>query len=180
MKKWQLIVPAGLIGMGLAAYLFRRVPAKAAPKAGGQAPAPAKAPTNAKTGSYSFISGFRDAAKVEVLLDYDADKFSFAVVEEGFLSDTGDSHVALLEGEDFSFQMEYASYHAGEGFEAHLSHLAEKHPDLSTVRYGSVDGVCYLEGDAVCFCFQHECHTVIVILSYFCYSNLLLYVINKC
>ena len=85
-------------------------------------------------------------------LDYDADRFSFAVVEEDFLSYSSDSHVAILEGEDFSLQLEYAAFYPGEDFAAHCASLAEKHQDFAPVRYGSVDAVKYLEGDALSFC----------------------------
>ena len=85
-------------------------------------------------------------------LNYDAEKFSFAVVEENFLSYSSDSHVALVQGEDFSLQLEYAAYFSGEDFAAHCASLREKHPDLVPVRYGSVDAVKYLEGDSLCFC----------------------------
>ena len=155
MKKWQILAPLGLAAAGAAVFLLRRSsakPASASKTAPERQSAPAKTPAKQNTGSYSFISGFRDAATVEMQISYDPEKFSYAVVEEGFLSDTSDSHVALVEGEDFSLQLEYASYYAGEDFEAFLSHLAEKHRDMTAVRYGSVDGVKYLAGDNICFC----------------------------
>ena len=90
MKKWTILAPLGLAAAGAAALvLLKKKPeAKAAPAKGGPAkkPAPVKAPANLKTGSYSFISGFQNASTVEMTLDYDADRFSFAVVEENFLS----------------------------------------------------------------------------------------------
>ncbi len=152
MKKWTILAPLGLAAGAAALVLLKRKSApKAAPAAG--APAAKKTPpANPKTGSYSFISGFQNAATVEMTLDYDADKFSFAVVEEDFLSASSDSHVALVRGEDFSLQLEYASYYTGEDFAAHCASLAEKHRDFGPVRYGSVDAVKYLEGDTLCFC----------------------------
>ena len=69
-----------------------------------------------------------------------------------FLSYSSDSHVALLQGEDFSLQIEYAAYFTGEDFAAHCAGLAEKHKSFGPVRYGSVDAVKYLEGDNLCFC----------------------------
>ena len=154
MKKWMILAPLGLAAAGAALLLLKKKPeAKAAVKAApAKKPAPAKAPANLKTGSYSFISGFQNASTVEMTLDYDADKFSFAVVEENFLSYSSDSHVAILEGEDFSLQLEYAAYYPGEDFAAHCASLAEKHQDFAPVRYGSVDAVKYLEGDALSFC----------------------------
>ncbi len=152
MKKWQILAPLGLAAVGAAALLLTRKTGEKAIQTVGAKGAPAKAPVNLKTGSYSFISGFQNASTVELALDYDPEKFSFAVVEEGFLSYSSDSHVALMEGEDFSLQIEYAPYHSGEEADAQWAFLREKHPDLDPVRYGSVEAVQYLEGDTVCFC----------------------------
>lgn len=156
MKKWMILAPLGLAAGAAAAFLLTR---KSAEKSGPSAAAPtgkkntpAQAPANLKTGSYSFISGFQNASTVELALDYDPEKFRFAVVEEGFLSYSSDSHVALVEGEDFSLQIEYAPYHSGEEADAQWQFLREKHADLAPVRYGSVEAVKYLEGDTVCFC----------------------------
>lgn len=150
MKKWQILAPLGLAVGVAAVLLLKRRPTEnaVAPQAAGK-PAPA---SNLKTGTYSFISGFQNAATVEMSLDYDPEKFSFAVVEEEFLSYSSDSHVALVRGEDFSLQIEYAPYLAGEEADAQWKFLEEKHPDLRPARYGSVEGVQYLEGDTVCFC----------------------------
>ena len=170
MKKWTILAPLGLAAAGAAALvLLKKKPeAKAAPAKAGPAkkPAPAKAPANLKTGSYSFISGFQNASTVEMTLDYDADKFSFAVVEENFLSYSSDSHVAILEGEDFSLQLEYAAFYPGEDFAAHCASLAEKHQDFAPVRYGSVDAVKYLEGDALSFCLPipEDAHSYVQVL----------------
>ena len=150
MKKWTILAPLGLAA-GAAAFLLLKKKSSAG-EAGAKAPAPAKAPANLKTGSYSFISGFQNAATVEMTLDYDADKFSFDVVSEDFLSYSSDSHVALVQGEDFSLQLEYAAFYSGEDFPAHCASLTEKHGKISPVRYGSVDAVKYLEGDTLCFC----------------------------
>ena len=85
-------------------------------------------------------------------LDYDPERYGFAVVEEGFLSGSSDSHVALLQGEALSIQFEYASYYAGEEADGQWSAQREKHPDLSVLRFGALEAACYLEGDSVCFC----------------------------
>ena len=113
----------------------------------------AQGAANLKAGSYSFISGFQNASTVEMQLDYDAERFSFAVVEENFLSYSSNSHVAILEGEDFSLQIEYASYRSGEEADGNWAFLRENHPELQTVRFGGVEGAQYLEGDNVRFCF---------------------------
>ncbi len=152
MKKWTILAPLGLAAGLTALALLRK---KKAPTANLAAKTAAKAnavAANRKTGSYSFISGFQNAATVEMSLDYDADKFSYAVVSEDFLSYSSDSHVALVEGEDFSLQLEYGAYYSGEDFAAHCAYLAEKHKSFAVVRCGSVDAVKYLEGDNLCFC----------------------------
>ena len=109
--------------------------------------------TKPQTGSYSFISGFQDAAAVELSFLYDADRFRYAVREDEFLSESGDSHVGILYGEDFSMQVEYASYYRGEDFDALTCALKEKHPALCPVRYGDLDGVSYQDGDNWCLAF---------------------------
>ena len=109
--------------------------------------------TNQKTASYSFISGFRNAATVELSFPYDADRFSYTVCEEGHLAESGDSHVGILYGEAFSMQLEYAAYYHDEDFAALSRELAEKHPDLSSVRFGALEGVQYQDGDNWCLSF---------------------------
>lgn len=157
MKKWQILAPLGLAAAGAAALLLKRKPAKAAspaPKAAPaakKAPAP-KAPEKLEEGSYSFISGFQNASTVEMSLSYDPERFRYAVVEGDFLSYSSDSHVAILEGEDFSLQIEYAAYYSGEDYAAHCKGLQEKYSDFAPARYGRVDCCVYLEGDNVCFC----------------------------
>jgi hypothetical protein len=150
MKKWTILAPLGLAALGAAALVLTRK--KQSPAAGAEKPAAAKAPAHLKTGSYSFISGFRNASTVEMEMDYDGDSFGFAVVEEDFLSYSSDSHVALVQGADFSLQIEYASYLSGEEADGQWSFLLEKHPDLTLKRWGGVEGAQYLEGDTLCFC----------------------------
>ena len=169
MKKWMILAPLGLAaGAAAALVLLKKKPAEkaSAPKSAPAKKDAPKAPANLKTGSYSFISGFQNAATVDMSLDYDSDAFSFAVVEEGFLSYSSDSHVAILEGEDFSLQLEYAAYYSGEDFASHCAALAEKHQDFAPVRYGSVDAVKYLEGDNLCFCIPipEDSHSYVQVL----------------
>lgn len=111
------------------------------------------APKNVKEGSYSFISGFQDAATVEMKLSYDADRFSFLVVEDGFLSESGDSHVGILSGEDFSAQFEYAGFYRGESFDQLHEELQTKHRDICPVAYGANTGLKFLAGDNICLVF---------------------------
>lgn len=154
MRKWKVIAPlaltaAGALAAGLAS--LRRKNGTEAPAAAGNAAPPA--PGTLVTGAYSFISGFQDAATVELTLRFDPERGSFAVVAEDYLSYSGASHVALYEDEDFKAQIEYVPYYAGEDFEAHARGLAEKYPDLAPVRYAALSGVRYIDGDAVCLCF---------------------------
>lgn len=143
LRKWKLITSLGLTAAGAVAtgvaVLMQKLP-KETPQEG----APAK-PANLKTGSYSFISGFRDAATVEMQLDYDPDKLSFAIIEDEFLSYTSDSHVAVMYGEDFNLQLEYAAYYSGEDFVSHTAALREKYRVSGEI--GS--GVWVLDGDNV-------------------------------
>ena len=168
MKKWQIIAPLSLAAAGAVGLVLmkKKKAAPAAPKAAGTAAPAKKAPANEKTGSYSFVSGFQDAATMELTLRYDADRFGFAVVEEGFLSYSSDSHVALLEGEDFSLQLEYAAYYGGEDFAAFIESVREKHPDLVPAVYGPNSGIRFLEGDNVCFCFPVDAHSYLLVTAF--------------
>ena len=140
------LTAAGALAAGVAVLLSR--PGRDA-DAGTAAQSPESgAPAGPRiSGCYSFISGYQDAAPVELCLDYDPEKFSFAVVEEDFLSPSGDSHVALLAGEDFKLQLEYAAYYSGEDFQAHCRQLAETHQQRGELRCGALEGVWVLEGD---------------------------------
>ena len=156
MSKWKVIAPLGVLaaaGAAAAAVLLKKKDGGSAPKAA--APAAKKAAereTLMKTGEYSFVSGFKDARTVEVRLDYDALRFGFDVIGEDFLTYSSDSHVAVVSGEDFSFQMEYASFYKGEDFALITSAAAQKYACFAPVRFGAVEGFRYREGDSVCFC----------------------------
>lgn len=156
MSKWKVIAPLGVLaaaGAAAAAVLLKKKDGGSAPKAA--APVAKKAAereTLMKTGEYSFVSGFKDARTVEVRLDYDALRFGFDVIGEDFLTYSSDSHVAVVSGEDFSFQMEYASFYKGEDFALITSAAAQKYAGFAPVRFGAVEGFRYREGDSVCFC----------------------------
>jgi len=148
-----LALPAAAAAVGAGLWLVRR-------KASGQpnreekdSAAASPIMTNPQTGTYSFISGFQDAAAIELSFPYDADRFRYAVCEDEFLVESGDSHVGILSGDDFSMQVEYASYYRGEDFPALTCALKEKHPSLCPVRYGNLDGVSYQDGDNWCLAF---------------------------
>ena len=156
MSKWKVIAPLGVLaaaGAAAAAVLLKKKDGGSAPKTA--APAAKKAAereTLMKTGEYSFVSGFKDARTVEVRLDYDALRFGFDVIGEDFLTYSSDSHVAVVSGEDFSFQMEYASFYKGEDFALITSAAAQKYAGFAPVRFGAVEGFRYRAGDSVCFC----------------------------
>ena len=156
MSKWKVIAPLGVLaaaGAAAAAVLLKKKDGGSAPKTA--APAAKKAAEREmlmKTGEYSFVSGFKDARTVEVRLDYDALRFGFDVIGEDFLTYSSDSHVAVVSGEDFSFQMEYASFYKGEDFALITSAAAQKYAGFAPVRFGAVEGFRYREGDSVCFC----------------------------
>ena len=147
MKKWNLILPLGLAAAGAAALFLLKKPAAE----GENKPAAEKKaapPANGKEGSYSFISGFRDPLTVDAAITYDPEKFSFSVISEEFLNPSSDSHVAVLWGEDYHIQMEYAAYYPGEDFEAMSRAIAEKFKGFAPARYGENEAVRYLDGDS--------------------------------
>ena len=152
MKSWKVIVPLGaLAAAGAAALLLKKKPASpAAPKSAAKKDAPRE--TQSKTGDYSFVSGFKDARTVEVKLEYDALRFGFDVIGEDFLTYSSDSHVAVVSGEDFSFQMEYASFYKGEDFALIAETAQKKYGGYAPAAFGSLEGFRYREGDSVCFC----------------------------
>lgn len=167
MKKWKILVPLGLAAAGAAAaaVLLKKKPegsAPAAPSAAGKNAAPAPAGSR-KEGQYSFISGFKDAATAEVTISYDPEKFSFAVISEEYLSYSSDSHVAVLYGEDYHVQMEYAAYYQGEDFEKLAHSIEEKFQGFARCSYGANSGVRYLDGDSFCFCFPVDEHSYLLL-----------------
>ena len=166
-RNWKVIAPlamsaAAALAAGLVVLLGKdEKTAPAAPAAEKKA-----APERPRcVGSYSFISGFKDAATVEMNLLYDPEKFSFAVVEEDFLSYSSDSHVAIVYEEDFNLQLEYAGFYADEDFAAHCAALAEKHADLAEVTYGGLKGVSWLDGDnmAICLPIPGDTHSCLLV-----------------
>ena len=75
------------------------------------------------------------------------------MVEDEFLTESGDSHVGILSGEDFSVQVEYGSYYSGEDFTLLTQELSSRHPDLDTAAYGALTGVKFRDGDHFCLAF---------------------------
>ena len=155
MNKWKVIAPLGLLAAaGAAATLIFKMQqdapaAESAPKDKKKA---APAEKLMKTGEYSFVSGFKDARTVEAALDYDALRFSFDVIGEDFLCFSSDSHVAVITGEDFSMQMEYAPFYKDEDFASLAAALEKKYRDFARVSFNGVEALRYREGDGICFC----------------------------
>lgn len=154
MKKWQIIAPIGIAAAAAAAVLaMRKKPQAAAdakPAPAAKKPAPA---AQLKTGSYSFVSGYKDAATVEVKVGYDPERFSFAVIEDSFPAYSSDSHVAVIYGEDFTAQIEYAGYYHGEDFAAMSAAARGKFQGFGEIEFGALRGIRYIDGDCICMCF---------------------------
>lgn len=162
MKKALILAPVGLAAVGAVVFLAMKKPAgdkpaaekKAAPAKGGKKGADkAYAPKDLKSGSYSFISGFKDAKTVEVSLQYDAAAVDYAVISEDFLTYSSNSHVAAVTGDEFSIQLEYAGYYSGEDFAALKKTLGEKYQDVKDVAFGANKGLQFIDGDNVCMAF---------------------------
>ena len=162
--KWKIIAVLGLTAAGAMAsglaVLLEKLPKNDAAE-----PAPAAAPARRKTGSYSFISGFQDAATVEVTMEYDPEKYSFAIVEDEFLNYTSASHVAIVYGTEFNLQLEYAGYYNGEDFAAHSAALKEKYQTRGETACGSLSGIWVLDGDniAMHFPIPEDAHSYLLV-----------------
>ena len=154
MKKWMILAGAGAAA-AVAVLATKKKPAdKAAPKAKGAAPKSKKPEIkNPQVGTYSFVSGYKDAATVDVAVKYDADRVDFSVIEEGFLVDSSDSHVAVVYNGMFTLQMEYAGYYSGDDFASLAENAKVKFKEVGDVAYGETKGIKYLAGDAICMCF---------------------------
>ena len=151
LRKWKLIASLGLTAAGAAAagvaVLLQKLPKEGAQE---EKPAPA---AHLITGTYSFISGFQDAATVEARFQYDGSRLSCVVLEDEFPVESGDSHVAVVYGEDFCAQLEYGSYYGGEDFARLKAELSKKYADLKDVSYGANSGLLYQNGDNLCLDF---------------------------
>jgi len=155
MRAIKVILPLAITAVGAIAAGVAALSKKTAPAAAAK---PAKNATQAPTGPqaegvYSFISGFQDAAPVELKLRYFPESMDFTVVSEDFLCYSGASHVALLHAEDFDMQIEYAPYYAGEDFAIYSKGVEQKFGGVSPVKYAALEGIRYRDGDAMCLCF---------------------------
>ena len=164
---WLSVVTGAAVGA--ASYYLKKklssAPAAAPGAAAVPSPAPAAPSAVAKEAVYSFISGFKNAATVEFRFDYDADRFHYAVAEDDFLTESGDSHVGILTGEDFSVQFEYGAYYSGEDFDLLTQELSSRHPDLDQAVYGGLSGVKFRDGDNFCLAFPvpEDAHSYMLI-----------------
>ena len=147
---------------GAAAYFLKKklaVPARsgassAALSAAGPADTAAvSASASVREAAYSFISGFKDASTVEFHFSYDPSRFQYAVAEDEFLAESGDSHVGILTGDAFSVQVEYGTYYSGEDFALLSQELTSRHPDLGDAVFVTLSGVKYRDGDHFCLAF---------------------------
>jgi len=147
--KWKVIAPLALTAAGAVATGIAVLRQKLPPEAPAAQTAPTAEAPIPNTGFYSFISGFQDAATVELSIDYDPEKFSFVVVEDEFLNYSSVSHAAILYGNDFNVQLEYAPYYSGEDFAAHRAALEEKYQTRGEIECGAHKGLWVLDGDNI-------------------------------
>lgn len=139
-------------GAGAAAFFLLRKKSGKASQPAGKADASPVAPKNTASGSYSFVSGYKDAKEVNAAFSYNADGFACKVIEDEFLTYTSDSHVAVLYGDEYSVQIEYSDYYSGDSFEKLATVLAEKYTGFEKLAYGSNTVYKYYDGSNVCFC----------------------------
>ena len=159
MKKALVLVPLGVAAAGAVVFFAMKKPGGEAPAKKAAAPAKSggkkkEAPKmDLKPGSYTFISGFQDAAKVEVTTQYDAASCDFAVIEEEFPAYTSDSHVAVVRCPEFIVQLEYAGYYGGEDFDGLKKSLAERYQGIEDAVFGANKAIRFIDGDNVCLAF---------------------------
>ena len=163
MKKWLIIAPiaaAAAAGAALALKGKSGADKKPAAKTASKPAAKAAGGKNAefsiknpKSGVYSFASGYKDAKEITVTVTYDAHKHAFGVVSEGYITDSGDSHVAIINADDFSIQIEYAPYYHGEDFAALEKSVEENYKNCGKVRFKKVSGICLTNGGSYCMAF---------------------------
>ena len=157
MKKALILAPLGLAAVGAVVLLAMKKPAEGAEKKAAPAKSGGKKkdapPMDLKPGSYTFISGFKDAAKVETTLQYDGASCEFAVIEEDFPAYTSDSHVAVVRCPEFTVQLEYAGYYSGEDFAGLKKSLSERYQDIADVTFGANKCLKFIDGDNVCIAY---------------------------
>ena len=95
----------------------------------------------------------RRLAEVRDTVTYDADKHAFGVVSEGYITDSGDSHVAIVNADDFAIQIEYAPYYHGEDFTALEKSVEENYKNFGRVSFKNASGICFTNGGSYCMAF---------------------------
>ncbi len=163
MKKWLVIAPIAAAAAAGAAFALKgksgadkkpaaKAAAKPAAKSGGKKNAEYSM-KNPQSGVYSFASGYKDAKEINVSVSYDADKHGFAVVSEAYITDSGDSHVAIVSADDFAIQIEYAPYYHGEDFAALEKSVEENYKNFGRVSFKNASGICFTNGGSYCMAF---------------------------
>ena len=153
MKALKVFLPIGIMAAGAATYFIVSNKNSDGAKKSAKASSKLTEIKNPKTGSYSFVSGFKDASTINVDMKYDLERYSFAVIEDEFPSESGDSHVGVIYGEDFTMQIEYATYYKGEDFSGLAKQVEEKYKGYESVMYGLNEGFKYIDGDNMCLVF---------------------------
>ncbi|MBR3293169.1 MAG: hypothetical protein IKI69_01930 [Oscillospiraceae bacterium] len=144
MKAWKVLMPVSLAA-GLAAWLLmKKMPQPKAeqtqtPAESSQKPLP--------EGVYDFISGYENAHRVLVSIPYDPGRFTFSILSEEYPATSAASHVALLDGEEYRLQLEYASFYQGEDFAALARSSEAKYQGFRRWQHGENAGFSYLDGD---------------------------------
>ena len=162
MRKWILLVPA-IASLAVGTYILVKKDNEDTADVPENKGTEKKEILNPKTGSYSFVSGFKNAKTVNLAFTFDGDRFSCAQLEEDFLTFTSVSHAAAIYGEDFSIQIEYADLAGGESFAALEDELKEKKTGFAPVRFGENEGFRYFNGDNVCFVFPASEYSYILV-----------------
>ena len=162
MRKWFLIVPA-IASLAVGTFILAKKDNEDETEAKESNNSENGSISNLKQGSYSFVSGFKDAKTVELRFRYDADRFSFRQIEDDFLTFTSVSHAAAIYSEDFNIQIEYSDYAGGEDFDAMAFSLKEKQKGFASVLYGDNSGYMYYNGDNVCFVFPAAEYSYILV-----------------
>lgn len=168
MKKWLVIAPIAAAAAAGAAFALKgktvcvcvgadkkpaaKAAAKPSAKSGGKKSAEFSM-KNPQSGVYSFASGYKDSKEITVSVTYDADKHGFAVVSEGYITDSGDSHVAIVSADDFAIQIEYAPYYHGEDFAALEKSVEENYKNFGRVSFKNASGICFTNGGSYCMAF---------------------------
>lgn len=169
MSTWKTLASLAAVAAGAAAAAVlskKKAPAEAAKSKAAEKPAEkTPIPANTKTGEYSFVGGYSAALNSVVTLEYDADKFSFDIVEDNTLNDTNVSHVAIMNSEKLDIQIEYAEFYPGEGMDELKKNDRERYNDYEELSFGSNSYLKYTDGDCICLVKSvsgnAECYVVI-------------------